>query len=51
MTDKFGLCWQITPNRLMELVTDPDRAKAARVMAAMMTMMKIDIAKLEEAAA
>jgi predicted 3-demethylubiquinone-9 3-methyltransferase (glyoxalase superfamily) len=49
--DRFGLCWQITPDRLMELVSDPDRAKAARVMAAMMTMMKIDIATLEQAAA
>lgn len=48
--DRFGLCWQITPNRLMELVTDPDRAKAARVMGAMMTMMNIDIAALEAAA-
>ena len=49
--DRFGLCWQITPTRLMELVTDPDRAKAARVMGAMMTMMKIDIAALDQAAA
>jgi predicted 3-demethylubiquinone-9 3-methyltransferase (glyoxalase superfamily) len=49
--DKFGLCWQITPNRLMELVSDPDRAKAARAMGAMMHMMNIDIATLEQAAA
>ena len=48
--DRFGLCWQITPNRLMELVSDPDRAKAARVMGAMMQMMNIDIAALEAAA-
>ena len=49
--DRFGLCWQITPNRLMELVSDPDRAKAGRVMGAMMTMMKIDITALEAAGA
>src|ERR1700761_2676853 len=49
--DRFGLAWQITPNRLMELVSGPDRAKAARVMGAMMQMMNIDIATLEAAAA
>ena len=49
--DKFGLAWQITPNRLMELLSSGDKAKAGRVMGAMMTMMKIDIAALEAAAA
>jgi predicted 3-demethylubiquinone-9 3-methyltransferase (glyoxalase superfamily) len=49
--DKFGLAWQITPNRLMELITSPDKATASRVMGAMMTMLKIDIAALERAAA
>jgi predicted 3-demethylubiquinone-9 3-methyltransferase (glyoxalase superfamily) len=48
--DRYGLAWQITPNRLMELMTDPDKAKAGRVMGAMMTMKKIDIAGLEAAA-
>ena len=49
--DRYGLAWQITPNRLMELMTSSDKAKASRVMAAMMTMKKIDIAGLEAAAA
>lgn len=49
--DKFGLCWQITPNRLMELLSQPDKAKASRVMGAMMQMMNIDIATLDAAAA
>jgi predicted 3-demethylubiquinone-9 3-methyltransferase (glyoxalase superfamily) len=49
--DKFGLAWQITPTRLMELMSGPDKAKAGRVMGAMLTMMKIDIAALEAAAA
>lgn len=49
--DKFGLAWQITPTRLMELLSSSDKALNARVMGAMMQMMKIDIAKLEEAAA
>ena len=47
--DRFGLCWQITPNRLMELLSQPDKAKASRVMGAMMQMIKLDIATLREA--
>jgi predicted 3-demethylubiquinone-9 3-methyltransferase (glyoxalase superfamily) len=50
LKDKFGLSWQIIPRQLGELMGDPDRAKAARVMQAMMQMKKIDIARLEEAA-
>jgi predicted 3-demethylubiquinone-9 3-methyltransferase (glyoxalase superfamily) len=49
--DRWGFSWQITPRRLMELTTDPDRAKAKRAMEAMMTMRKIDIAALEAAVA
>jgi predicted 3-demethylubiquinone-9 3-methyltransferase (glyoxalase superfamily) len=48
--DRWGHSWQITPKRLMELTTDPDRARAKRAMEAMMTMRKIDIAALERAA-
>jgi predicted 3-demethylubiquinone-9 3-methyltransferase (glyoxalase superfamily) len=48
--DKYGLAWQITPSRLMELISSSDKALSARVMGAMMQMKKIDIAKLEEAA-
>ena len=50
LKDKFGLSWQITPKRLLELITDKDSAKAARAMNAMMEMVKIDIAKIEAAA-
>jgi|SRR6185503_4003515 len=49
LVDKFGLSWQIIPTRLMELMGDPDRAKAGRVVQAMMGMQKIDIAGLEKA--
>jgi predicted 3-demethylubiquinone-9 3-methyltransferase (glyoxalase superfamily) len=49
--DRYGLAWQITPNRLMELLSGPDKATSGRVMGAMMTMKKIDIAGLEAAAA
>jgi predicted 3-demethylubiquinone-9 3-methyltransferase (glyoxalase superfamily) len=50
LKDRYGLSWQITPVRLIELLGDPDEAKAQRVMAAMMQMTKIDIAKIEAAA-
>jgi predicted 3-demethylubiquinone-9 3-methyltransferase (glyoxalase superfamily) len=49
--DRFGLSWQVVPNRLMELVKDSDRQKAGRAMDAMLKMGKIDIAALERAAA
>lgn len=49
--DRYGLSWQITPTRLMELLSSDDKAKAGRVMAAMLQMSKIDIAALEAAAA
>lgn len=49
--DRFGLSWQITPRALMDAMTDPDRAAAKRVMEAMMTMRKIDIAAIEAARA
>lgn len=49
--DRWGFSWQITPKRLIELMSDSDRDKARRVMQAMMTMKKIDISKLEKAAA
>lgn len=50
LTDKFGLTWQIVPQRLVELNSSPDPAVAARVMQAMMTMKKIDLALIEAAA-
>ena len=47
--DKWGLSWQITPRALIAAVTDPDRAAAKSAFDAMMTMGKIDIAKIEAA--
>ncbi len=50
--DKWGVNWQVTPDRLMQLVWDnPDKAAAQRAMQAMMPMRKIDIATIEAAAA
>jgi predicted 3-demethylubiquinone-9 3-methyltransferase (glyoxalase superfamily) len=46
--DKFGLSWQITPRRLIELMAEGGE-RYRRAFQAMMTMRKIDIAKLEAA--
>jgi predicted 3-demethylubiquinone-9 3-methyltransferase (glyoxalase superfamily) len=51
LKDRFGLSWQIVPARLMELLTDPDQERAQRAMAAMLTMGKIQVDELEQAAA
>ncbi len=51
LQDRFGLSWQIIPSILPKLLQDPDRSKAERAMKAMLTMVKIDIAALERAAA
>jgi predicted 3-demethylubiquinone-9 3-methyltransferase (glyoxalase superfamily) len=51
LKDRFGLSWQVVPARLIELLSDPDTAKAQRAMAAMLEMRRIDIAAVEEAAA
>jgi predicted 3-demethylubiquinone-9 3-methyltransferase (glyoxalase superfamily) len=50
LKDKFGLSWQIVPRALVVLLNDPDADKAARVMAEMMKMTKIDVSRLQEAA-
>ena len=47
--DKWGISWQITPVALTHAWTDPDRAAAKRAFDAMMTMTKIDVAKIEAA--
>jgi predicted 3-demethylubiquinone-9 3-methyltransferase (glyoxalase superfamily) len=49
LKDRFGLSWQIIPSVLGQLLQDKDRAKAGRVMQAMMQMTKIDIAGLRRA--
>jgi len=49
LTDKFGLSWQITPKLLMQMISDSDPIKVQKAMAAMMTMIKIDIAEIKRA--
>ena len=47
--DKWGFSWQITPRVLLDATTHPDQAVAKRAFDAMMTMRKIDVAKIEAA--
>jgi predicted 3-demethylubiquinone-9 3-methyltransferase (glyoxalase superfamily) len=49
--DRFGLSWQVVPVLLMQLMADPDPARAKRVFEAMMSMKRIDIEAIERAAA
>lgn len=49
LRDRYGLCWQIVPTVLGEMMTDPDRTRAKRVMQAMLQMVKLDIAALQKA--
>jgi len=51
LKDRWGLAWQIVPRQLGELMGGPDRARSARVMQAMLKMVKLDVAGLEAAAA
>lgn len=50
LKDRFGLHWQVTPIILTQLLSDQDKAKAGRVMQAMMKMIKLDIGALKAAA-
>jgi len=49
LQDKYGLSWQVVPVRVFELLSDP--ATSDRVMAAVMEMTKIELSKIEQAAA
>lgn len=49
LKDRYGLSWQIVPSILGKLMNDPDPVKAARVMNAMLKMVKIDIETLLKA--
>ncbi|WP_369199918.1 VOC family protein [Streptomyces sp. PU-14G] len=50
LKDKYGLSWQIVPRRLFELLDTADSAQAEAVTAAMLGMVKLDVAALEAAA-
>jgi predicted 3-demethylubiquinone-9 3-methyltransferase (glyoxalase superfamily) len=49
LKDKYGLFWQVVPERALELLAGEDRARATRVMAAVRGMKKLDLEALEQA--
>jgi predicted 3-demethylubiquinone-9 3-methyltransferase (glyoxalase superfamily) len=49
LKDKYGLSWQVVPTGMVEMLNDPDRAKADRAMQAMLQMKKLDIAAIRRA--
>jgi predicted 3-demethylubiquinone-9 3-methyltransferase (glyoxalase superfamily) len=49
LKDRFGVAWQVTPAILIEMLQDKDPEKAKRVMAAMLTMKKLNIDALKRA--
>lgn len=48
--DRFGLSWQIIPQRMGDLLSDPDSERRQRAMQAMLQMQKIDIQAMQDAA-
>ena len=49
LTDRYGVSWQIIPDVLGRLMSDPDKEKSQRVYDAMMGMSKIIVADLQAA--
>jgi len=49
LKDKYGVSWQIVPTVLGEMMQDKDVEKSARVMKALLQMVKIDIQSLRQA--
>jgi predicted 3-demethylubiquinone-9 3-methyltransferase (glyoxalase superfamily) len=50
LKDKFGVSWQVFPEELITLTTDPDRGRAQRATQAMLSMRRIDMAEIRRAA-
>jgi predicted 3-demethylubiquinone-9 3-methyltransferase (glyoxalase superfamily) len=50
LKDKYGLSWQVVPNGMEELFSDPDPARAQRAMEAMLQMKKLDVGAMRAAA-
>lgn len=49
LRDRYGVCWQIVPKVMTEMMKDKDPARQRRVAEAMMKMVKLDIATLKKA--
>ncbi len=49
LCDRYGVSWQVVPAALQDMLRSADAARAGRVMAAMMPMVKLDLAALQAA--
>jgi len=49
LIDKYGVRWQIVPERMDDFIADPDPVRGKRVADAMLKMVKLDIVTLEQA--
>ena len=49
LKDRYGVSWQVIPQALIKLVSDPASEKSQRAMKAMLQMTKLDVAELEKA--
>ena len=50
LKDRFGVSWQIVPEGLSALLSDPDAGRRARAAGAMMQMKKLDLSAMQAAA-
>ncbi len=50
LKDRYGLCWQVCPQGMLEILNDPDTSRGERAMRAMFGMKKLDLAALQAAA-
>jgi two-component system sensor histidine kinase QseC len=51
LTDKYGVSWQIVPDVVQKVMSSKNQARQDRMMKALMQMVKLDVKKLEQAAA